>query len=61
MNYLGLGIEPTGAFLHAIRRAKTDHEFFEICKRHLDHNEPMPLEPFPLALKETDVLAGSHL
>ena len=61
MNYLGLGIEPTGAFLHAIRRVETKRDFFEICTRHLDHGEPMPLEPFPLALKDRDVLAGCHL
>jgi tRNA-dihydrouridine synthase len=60
MNYLGLGIEPTGEFLHRIRRATTLAEFFAVCERFLDHDRPMPLEPFPLALKETDVLAGEH-
>jgi tRNA-dihydrouridine synthase len=60
MNYLGLGIEPTGEFLHRIRRATTWAEFFAVCERFLDHDRPMPLEPFPLALKETDVLAGEH-
>lgn len=60
LNYLGLGIEPTGAFLHAIRRTQTEGELFEICAQHLDHDAPMQLEPFPLALKERDVLAGCH-
>lgn len=60
MNYLGLGVEPTGGFLHAVRRAATETEFFRICGEHLDHPEPMPLEPFRLTLKESDVLAGAH-
>jgi tRNA-dihydrouridine synthase B len=60
MNYLGLGVEPTGRFLHDIRRATAEAEFFRICAAHLDHSEPMPLEPFPIAFKETDVLRGVH-
>jgi tRNA-dihydrouridine synthase len=61
LNFIGLGVEPTGKFLHEIRRAKTEQEFFEICAAHLDHGELMDLEPFSLDLKETDVLAGDHL
>ncbi len=61
LNYIGLGIEPTGQFLHRIRRATTEAEFFRICEDYLSHNEPMPLEPFTLELKETDVMAGEHL
>ena len=61
MNYVGLGIEPTGEFLHEIRRVTTEDAFFELCKRFLDHDEPMPLEPFSIVLKETDVMAGEHL
>lgn len=60
MNYIGLGIEPSGEFLHQIRRVDTEQEFFKICERWLDHREPMPLEPFALPLKETDVMAGEH-
>jgi tRNA-dihydrouridine synthase len=60
MNYLGLGVEPTGAFLHRIRRVATLRDFFGVCERFLDHDEPMALEPFPLALKENDVLAGEQ-
>jgi tRNA-dihydrouridine synthase len=58
MNFIGLGVEPTGAFLHAIRRVTTRDDFFAVCRAFLDHEEPMPLEPFPLALKERDVMAG---
>ncbi len=58
MNFIGLGVEPTGAFLHRIRRAMTEREFFATCEEFLDHDEPMSLEPFPIALKERDVMAG---
>jgi nifR3 family TIM-barrel protein len=61
MNYLGLGVEPTGSFLHDIRRVTTQADFFRVCTEHLDHSNPMPLEPFTLDLKNTDVMAGEHL
>ena len=61
MNYLGLGVEPTGRFLHEIRRVDTRADFFRICEEFLNHDQPMPLEPFSLDLKETDMLAGEHL
>lgn len=61
LNYIGLGIEPTGQFLHRIRRATTEAEFFLICEDYLNHDKPMPLEPFALELKETDVMAGEQL
>jgi tRNA-dihydrouridine synthase len=61
LNYIGLGIEPTGRFLHDIRRVTTEADFFKLCEEHLTHNQPMPLEPFSLDLKETDVMAGEHL
>src|ERR1041385_2793635 len=60
MNYLGVGVEASGQFLHDIRRASTRDGFFEICRRFLDHDRPMPLEPFNLDLKPTDVMAGSN-
>jgi tRNA-dihydrouridine synthase B len=61
LNYLGLGVEPTGQFLHQIRRVTTRADFFRICAEFLDHDRPMPLEPFNLDLKESDMLAGEHL
>ncbi len=60
MNFLGLGVEGTGEFLHAIRRVQTTDEFFTVCTRFLAHDDPLPLEPFPLVLKPMDVLAGQH-
>src|SRR5258706_2837654 len=61
MNYLGVGAEPTGQFLHQIRRVSTRADFFRVCEEFLDHDQATPLEPFPLALKETDVMAGEQL
>jgi tRNA-dihydrouridine synthase B len=61
VNYIGLGVEPTGRFLHLIRRVTTEAEFFQVCGDYLAHDQPMPLEPFALDLKETDVMAGEHL
>lgn len=61
MNFIGLGVEPTGTFLHDIRRVKTRADFFRICEQYLDDDEPMALEPFQLELQPTDVLAGEHL
>jgi len=61
LNYLGLGVEPSGRFLHEIRRVMTRADFFRVCTAFLDHDRPMPLEPFPLGLAESDVMAGEHL
>jgi tRNA-dihydrouridine synthase len=58
MNYLGVGVDPAGQFLHEIRRAKTRDDFFGVCQRFLAHNDPMPLEPFSLELHERDVVGG---
>jgi tRNA-dihydrouridine synthase len=61
LNFIGLGVEPSGKFLHDIRRVATRADFFRVCGAFLDHGEPMPLEPFSIAFKETDVLAGEQL
>jgi len=61
MNYLGLGIEATGQFLHQIRRVTTRADFFRVCSNFLDHDGAMTLEPFRLQLHEADLLAGEHL
>ena len=47
LNYVGVGVEPTGRFLHDIRRVTTRSEFFRVCEDHLSHGSPMALEPFP--------------
>lgn len=63
MNFLGDAVEPTGAFLHHMRRATSEAEFFRICEEHLDHDASMPLEPFkipqqvePVALSPASLL-----
>ncbi len=60
LNYLGVGLEPTGQFLHQIRRVTTTAGLFRVCEEFLDHDRPMPLEPFPLALKAGDLMAGEQ-
>ena len=61
LGFIGLGVEPTGRFLHEIRRATGEAEFFAICADHLSHDDAMPLEPFAIAFeKPGDVLAGDH-
>jgi len=42
-NFLGEGIG--SEFLYDVRRVTTKAEFFALCERHLDHGEPMTLEP----------------
>ena len=46
LNYLGAGVEPTGQFLHQIRRVTTKADFFRVCEDFLNHDRAMPLEPF---------------
>jgi tRNA-dihydrouridine synthase len=60
MNFIGLGVDAEGEFLHAIRRVRTEVEFFAVCEAFLNHDRLVPLEPFSLALKESDLLAGEH-
>lgn len=45
MNYVGMGLEPTGNFLHQIRRVKNEQEFWSVILDFLDHHDPLPLEP----------------
>jgi tRNA-dihydrouridine synthase len=58
LNYVGIGIEPSGQFLHDMRRADSETALFGLWHRHLDHANPMPLEPFPLPLQAHDIMAG---
>jgi tRNA-dihydrouridine synthase len=60
MNYLGVGVEPSGRFLHEIRRVSTRAGFFAVCEEFLAHDRPMPLEPFDIALPECDLMAGEQ-
>jgi tRNA-dihydrouridine synthase B len=60
LNYLGMGAEATGQFLREIRRVATRADFFRVCEAFLNHERPMALEPFRLALAATDLLAGEQ-
>ncbi|MDG1892214.1 MAG: tRNA-dihydrouridine synthase family protein [Verrucomicrobiota bacterium] len=60
MNFIALGIDPRGFFLDAIRKTHTKKEFFDVCREHLQHKDPMPLEPYEIPMKPRDVLAGAH-
>ena len=46
LNFVGVGVEPTGQFLHHIRRVSTEADFFRVCEEFLDHDRSMALEPF---------------
>jgi tRNA-dihydrouridine synthase B len=59
-NFIGIGVDSEGKFLHEIRRVTTETEFFRVCESFMDHDEAMPLEPFAIQLGERDVLAGEH-
>ena len=60
LNYIGLGIESSGRFLHQIRRVSNRADFFKLCEEYLDHSDPLTLEPFDLSLKPTDFMCGEH-
>jgi tRNA-dihydrouridine synthase len=47
MNYLGVGVDCDGQFLHQIRRVETKEDFFRVSEEFLSHDRLMPLEPFP--------------
>src|SRR5258706_886032 len=38
LNFVGLGVDPEGRFLHEIRRGTTEDDFFCVCEGFLDHN-----------------------
>jgi tRNA-dihydrouridine synthase B len=49
LNFVGQGVDPTGAFLHAMRRVQSEAELFAVCDEHL-LGEPDRLfadEPYP--------------
>ncbi len=52
LNYIGLGVDPAGQFLHWIRRVSTTAEFFGVCRDFLDHDQPMALEPFSTSVHD---------
>jgi hypothetical protein len=49
LNFVGQGVDPEGAFLHAMRRAESETELFAICDRHLltEPARAFAPEPYP--------------
>jgi nifR3 family TIM-barrel protein len=43
LNFIGVGVPPSAAFLHRMRRARAREELFEICAAFLDHDRSMTL------------------
>jgi len=46
MNFIGEGVEPSGEFLHQIRRVTTEADFFRVCEAFLSHDQPVALAAF---------------
>lgn len=54
--FLGEGVEPSGRFLDAMRRVRTEEELFRLGREWLDHDRPMDLVPAgPVASGEEPV------
>jgi tRNA-dihydrouridine synthase B len=49
LNFVGQGVDPSGAFLHDMRRAENEAELFAICDRHLlsEPSREFSAEPYP--------------
>lgn len=51
LNFVGQGVDPTGAFLHDMRRTETEAGLFAVCDHHLVDGDaasrPFAPEPYP--------------
>jgi tRNA-dihydrouridine synthase B len=49
LNFVGQGVDPTGAFIHDMRRAESEAALFAVCDRHLlaDPRREFSAEPYP--------------
>jgi tRNA-dihydrouridine synthase len=49
LNFVGQGVDPTGAFLYDMRRTETEADLFNACDRHLltDACREFSVEPYP--------------
>ncbi len=54
LNYIAAGSEPTGQFLHDIRRVNTRSDFFKVCETFLSHDQPMLLEPLAVPANKSE-------
>jgi len=58
LNYIAWGVEPTGQFLHDVRRVMTKPDFFRLCAEYLDHASPIAHDPMAMAVAESDATAA---
>lgn len=49
LNFVGQSVEPTGAFLHDMRRTQSEAELFTVCDRHLLAEPAREFAPEPYA------------
>ncbi|MEO7412574.1 MAG: tRNA-dihydrouridine synthase family protein [Opitutaceae bacterium] len=49
LNFVGQSVDPTGAFLHDMRRTETELELFTVCDRHLLAEPSREFSPEPYA------------
>lgn len=49
LNFVGQGVDPDGAFLHAMRRAESQAQLFQVCDQHLlaRAGDTFSDEPYP--------------
>lgn len=49
LNFVGQSVDPTGAFIHDMRRTESERELFAVCDRHLlaEPEREFAAEPFP--------------
>jgi tRNA-dihydrouridine synthase len=46
LNFVGQGVDPDGAFLHEMRRARLVEDFFAVCDHYLLKDEAFAAEPY---------------
>ncbi|MBI2948986.1 MAG: tRNA-dihydrouridine synthase family protein [Verrucomicrobia bacterium] len=61
MNFIAEGVDPTGQFLHQIRRVATETDFFRVCEAFLNHDQPIPLAAFSSARNTSSSLVCGKL
>jgi tRNA-dihydrouridine synthase len=49
LNFVGQGVDPTGAFLFDVRRVESEAELFAVCDRHLRDGSGRTFSPEPYA------------
>ena len=70
LNFIGLGIDPQGHFLHAIRQSRSEQHFFDTCRGFLNHfqggiaapiQDDDDLPPTPMVLGKKLGISGQGL